>query len=43
MDLKDYDRVNGEDLWQVIRMHYMDDKLMNRIKSIYVNSSPIQE
>ena len=38
MDLKKvYDRVNREPLWQVLRM-YMACKLLNGMKSMYVNS-----
>ena len=35
---KAYDRVNREVLLQVLRMYEMGDKLLNGIKSIYVNS-----
>ena len=39
MDLeKAYDRVNGEALWQVLRMYDVGGKLLNGIKSMYVNS-----
>ena len=39
MDLeKAYDRVNREALWKVLRMYYVGGKLLNGIKSIYVNS-----
>ena len=39
MDLeKAYDRVNREALWQVLRMYDVGGKLLNGIKSIYVNS-----
>ena len=34
---KTYNRVNREVLWQVLRMHYVGDKLLNGIKSMYVN------
>ena len=34
---KIYNRVNREVLWQVLRMHYVGDKLLNGIKSMYVN------
>ena len=34
----DYDRVNSEALWQVLRMYDVGGKLLNGIKSIYVNS-----
>ena len=33
-----YDKVNREALWQVLRMCDVDDKLLNGIKSMYVNS-----
>ena len=40
MDLeKPYDRVNREELWQVLRMYDVGGKLLNDIKSTYVNSS----
>ena len=35
---KAYDRVNREALGQVLRMHAVDGKLLNDIKSMYVNS-----
>ena len=35
---KAYDRINKESLWQVLRMYYVDGKLLNGIKSMYVNS-----
>ena len=39
MDLKKtYDRVNSEALWQVLRMYDVGGKLLNGIKSMYVNS-----
>ena len=39
MDLeKAYDRVNREALWQVLRMYDVCGKLLNGIKSTYVNS-----
>ena len=39
MDLeKAYDRVNREALWKVLRMCDVSGKLLNDIKSIYVNS-----
>ena len=39
MDLeKEYHRVNRESLWQVLRMYDVGSKLLNGIKSIYVNS-----
>ena len=33
-----YDRVNREALWKVLRMYDVDGKLLNGIKSMYVNS-----
>ena len=39
MDLeKAYDRVNRKVLWQLLRMYDVDGKLLNSIKSMYVNS-----
>ena len=39
MDLeKAYDRVNRETLWQVLKMYDVGGKLLNGIKSMYVNS-----
>ena len=39
MDLeKTYDRVNRESLRQVLRMYDVGDKLLNGIRSIYINS-----
>ena len=39
MDLeKAYDRVDREELWQVLRMHDVGGKLLNGIKIMYVNS-----
>ena len=39
MDLeKPYDRVHRKALWQVLRMYDVGGKLLNDIKSIYVNS-----
>ena len=35
---KAYDRVNMEALWQVLRMYDMGGKLLNGIKSMYINS-----
>ena len=32
-----YDRVNIEALWQVLRMYDVGGKLLNGIKSMYVN------
>ena len=36
---KAYDRVNREALWQVMRMYDVGGKLLNGIKSMYVDSS----
>ena len=37
MDLeKVYDRINKEELWQVLRMYDVGGKLLNGIKSMYV-------
>ena len=39
MDLEEaYDRVNREELWQLLRMYDVGGKLLNGIKSVYVNS-----
>ena len=39
MDLeKAYDRVNREALWQVLRMYDVGGKVLNGVKSRYVNS-----
>ena len=35
---KEYDRVNREALWQVLRMYNLGDKLLGGIKSMYVDS-----
>ena len=35
---KAYDRVNREDIWQVLRMYDVGGKLLNYIKSMSVNS-----
>ena len=35
---KRYDRVNMEDLWQVLRMYDVYGKLLSGIKSMYVGS-----
>ena len=35
---KTYDSVNREALWQVLKMYHVCGKLLNGIKSIYVNS-----
>ena len=34
---KAYDRVNREGLWQVLRMYGVGGKLLNGIRSMYVN------
>ena len=36
---KAYDKVSREALWQVLRMYDVGGKLLNGIKSIYVDSS----
>ena len=42
MDLeKTYDRVNKEALGQVLRMYDVNGKLLNGIKSMYVNSQSL--
>ena len=33
-----YDRVNREALWQVLRMYDVGGKLLNGIKSMYLNN-----
>ena len=39
MDLeKTHDKVSSEALWQVLRMYDVGGKLLNGIKSMYVNS-----
>ena len=39
MDLEEaYDRVNREDLWQVLKIYDVGGKLLSGIKSMYVNS-----
>ena len=39
MDLKKaYDRINREALWQVLRMHDVDGKLLNGTRNMHVNS-----
>ena len=39
MDLeKAYDRVHRNALWQALRMYDMGGKLLNGIKSMYINS-----
>ena len=39
MDLKRaYDRVNREALWKVLRMYGVGGKLLDGIKSMYVNN-----
>ena len=35
---KEYDRVNKEALWQVLRMYDVNDKSLSGIKSMYVDS-----
>ena len=35
---KVYDEVNREDLWQVLRMYEVGDKLLSRIRNMYVHS-----
>ena len=35
---KAYDRVNRNNLWQVLRMYDVGDKLLSGIKSMYVDS-----
>ena len=32
-----YDRVNRKAIWQVVRMYDLGSKLLNGIKSMYVN------
>ena len=36
---KDYDKINRDSLWHVLRIHDVDGKLLNGIKSMYVNST----
>ena len=38
---KGYDMVNKKALWQVLRMYGISGKLLNGIKSIYINSYPL--
>ena len=39
MDLeKEYDRVNREALWNVMRIYDVGGKLLSRVKSMYFNS-----
>ena len=38
MDLEVYDSIIRETLWQVLKMYDVGGKLLNGIKSIYVNS-----
>ena len=38
MDFKVYDGNNKEVLWQVLRMYDAGSKLLNEIKSTYINS-----
>ena len=35
---KAYDRVNKEELWQVLRLHGVGGKLLKGINSVYVNN-----
>ena len=35
---KEYDKVNREDLWQVLRMYDLLSKLLGGIKSVYIDS-----
>ena len=37
---KGYNRVNRKSLWQMLRKYDVGDKLLNGIKSTYVNSLP---
>ena len=37
---KAYDRVNREALWQVVNMYDMGNKVLNGVKSMYVNRLP---
>ena len=39
---KEYDRVNREALWQVLRMYDARGKPLSGIKSMYVDSSACQ-
>ena len=44
MDLeKGYDRINREELWQVLRMYDVGGKLLNGIKSMYVYNSGVRQ
>ena len=36
--MKPYSRVNRKALWQVLRMYDVGGKLLNSIKSMYINS-----
>ena len=36
---KVYNRVNREALWQVLRMHNVEGKLLSGIKSMHIDSS----
>ena len=39
MELKNvHDKVNREELWQALRIYDVGEKLLNGIKSMYVNS-----
>ena len=40
---KAYDRVNGEGLWQVLRIYDVGGKLLSGIKIMYVDSSAVSE
>ena len=40
---KAYDRINRETLWQELRIHDVGSKLLNGIKSVYVNSLSVLE
>ena len=34
---KAYDRINREAIWQVLRMYDVGGKLLNGVKSMYIN------
>ena len=36
--LEEYDRVNRVELWQLLRMYNLGGKLLNGMKSVYVES-----
>ena len=38
-----YDRINREALWQVLSMLHRDDKVLNVIKNVYVNTLDCME